>query len=141
MRTAAPAGARAAIELGRERWGEHLERISHECAGLQASLLAAAGPGRSPCPELRLPLRAIAFDRERELIELALGTDADGPALRCLFASPARLLAGESAQACVLAVLERDGEESWITLRRPPVRRRRGCERTWRAAVAQRGRG
>lgn len=139
MGTPPPVGAGTAIELGRERWGEHLERISRECAGLQASLLAAAGPRDSPCPELRLPLRAIAFDRERGLIELALGTDADGPALRCLFASPARLLAGESARACVLAVLEPDGEESWITLRRPPVRRRRGCARTWRAAVAGRG--
>ena len=99
----------ADIELERSIWGERLELMSTECAGLRVAVLCVPSPG-PPRRPVRLPLRGIRFDEGEDLLTMTLGGAAGHPPELTLYVErPRRITTGESLAGRMLVITPRRG--------------------------------
>ena len=102
-------------ELSPRGWAAYMRALSAELTG--APTLVRCGRELPGARAVRLPLREIGYDGERDLLQLALGgSGRHSPALRCFVDSPQRIVSSGTGGLRSLLVEEAHGAGTVIEI-------------------------
>ena len=123
-----------------EGWLDRLESIADAGDRLLVSvslLPRDGGEGRQEPGTAERRLRAIRYDREREVLQVAAGGSAAGPELRFFISRPRRVFIAPGARGRAVVVEGADGSLTLIALR-PLPRTREPALRSSRQLLSRR---
>jgi hypothetical protein len=116
------------VELAEPQWAGYLHELSLAYLGAATLLYPRDDPSRPFSFErsIGMPLRELRYDREGDLLELAVGGTSElGAALRCFVPAPRRLLSGKSASWHSILILNDAGGSTLMRIARPSDATRR----------------